>query len=64
VQSATTGGLRNGLTSELDDAISRVAAGNTNTACGALTDFAGLAHAQSGKGIPAATAQQFVADAT
>jgi len=64
VQSSTTGGIRNGLTSKVDDAISGVAAGNTNKACGSLTDFAGLAQAQSGKGLPAATAQQFVTDAT
>ena len=40
------------------------AAGNTNKACGALTDFVGQVQAQSGKGIATARAQQFVTDAT
>jgi hypothetical protein len=64
VQSSTTGGLRNGLTSKLNDAISGLSAGNTNKACGALTDVVGQVQAQAGKSIPAETAQQFVTDAT
>ncbi len=57
-------GLQTSLDAKLQDALSAVNAGNTATACSDLTDFISEVHAQSGKKLTLAQADQLIAAAT
>jgi phosphohistidine swiveling domain-containing protein len=57
-------GLQTSLDAKLKDALSAVNAGNTATACSDLTDFISEVHAQSGKKLTVAQANQLIAAAT
>ena len=56
-------GLQTSLDAKLKDALSAVNAGNTATACPDLTDFISEVHAQSGKKLTVAQANQLIAAA-
>ena len=53
--------LRRALLAKLDAAATALVAGKTKSACGALADFGKQVKAQRGKAIPAATADDWLA---
>jgi hypothetical protein len=57
-------GTKSSLDAKLRAALTALTAGDVVTACARMQDFIGYAIAQSGKKIPAATANALVAEAT
>lgn len=55
--------LRRALDVKLRDAANGFRPGNLSKACRSMDEFAAQVSSQSGKGIPAATASQWLADA-